>query len=265
MQDVYGAKVPKNVAGPGKKFMDMQVTWCGCNFVAQGLTFFISYLIYSKFEEVVALLPSLPAKDRKVMGKFQEARFDHLWQGNLASLICAVFIGIVFLWLARKLMADGNVKCCCIFEGFMGTLNCVGGCAAIVALIVWAGIVAVIPDAKAMCAVLKPGNTNPLPGYTNSVLGFLSITTTTVAPTSTTTTAVGATTTPLISLAACESGADIVHSILKILTLYIGLSACFSCIFGGICCAGAKYANETQDAYDDQEEEYDAQEAFVYQ
>jgi hypothetical protein len=256
--DVYGVKVNKYAAEPAKQFMNMQFAWCGCSLVVQAISLILSIMVYNKFYEIVALLPSLPATAQTGMKTMESMHMTALWQINLSNMIVVAFVGTLFIYLARKKMADGNLNVFCCLEGCCSIWYGITACGMIGAFFFVYTAAQLIGNPQKICEAFNEKKTITT-GDFSFVKDFLSPTVAPLAnmtPTVAPLLAPGNVTTTLVTIAmlpegSCEKALGAIKSIFSILTVYMAMTVCFTCIISCICGAGAKAANETQEAMDD--------------
>jgi len=270
--DVYGVKVNKYAAEPAKQFMNMQFAWCGCTLVVQAISLILAIMVYNKFNEIVALFPALPATAQTGMKTIQSMHMSALWQVNLSNMIVVAVVGTLFIYLARKQMADGNLKVFCCLGGFCSIGYGIAGCGNIGAFFFVYAAAQLIGNPQKICEAFNEKMTLTTGDFTyvkdfvsTTVAPLLAPGNTTVAPWLAPAIPTVApwppvapwrqlapgNTTAILPEGSCETALGALKSIFSILTVYIAMTACFACIISCICGAGAKAANEAQDAMDD--------------
>jgi hypothetical protein len=263
MTDVYGVKVPKNAAKDSKMFMNMQFGWCGCGLCGKIITFILTLVVHFRMEAIGNKMDmgGMPGKSDDAVSMLKKAHFHSMWISEIFQMIIYIFIGLTFIYCARKMLADRNVNCFCCLEGCCSVWLCCSGCMACISLGMFIALAGALSDPTALCN--HPAFNATWPGAANTTFPPVPITglNTSIANTANSpflsafnTTAI---TTTAFDKQKCIDVVNILKSLMSIACLFIAFMAVQTCIQSLICGLGAKYAKDAQDEFDDAEESED--------
>jgi len=221
MVNVYGVDLPKNAAADGKKFMSAQFACCGFAFCMRIVFLIVALLTHSKFTSIITQFNSLNNATNTSgtavtvtlppgLDQLEKFKITSAWISEVIALGLLAIGGLLFVWVARKLMGDGNLKPCCFLEGCCAVFMCCSGI----------GYCAGFGFMFSLSALLSAANTKSCTGMAQGK---------------------------------CTEAFTAAKSLIMIMTIYLGLTACYYCTEAAICGAGSKFANDTQDEIDDAE------------
>jgi len=171
----------------------------------------------------------------------------NLWISQSISLLVIVCVFSCAYITARKMLEDQNLRCCCIVESIWSACECCQGISACMAFGVWTGMATLIPNPTDLCNKMNITAT----GNTVANAAFLPAVSTT-APIPVLGNATATNTTTALTLPECIGLMGTIHTFMTILCLFAFVTAMSACVNAMICGAGAKFANDTQDDFEDE-------------
>lgn len=251
MNGIYAADrvcgVPMSVrsARPAQRFMNAQIGIC-CLMLAAALTSIIfSYIIASSLSDVgftddgKGREEGLDAQHKQMGDMMMQSRS---WA--LFSLLEVACIGGIIVTIARVLLEQRKgIRICCIVEGILAGCECCA-CIGYASLLIFVYILYLaLDDPEKVCterAKLLPSPTSMPSSQEVQVAAVASG----VSKASTTTSV----------QSDCEAMVKAMAKPLQICIAWISILACISMCTVGACSAGAKFADDTDEAFEDDAE-----------
>lgn len=225
---VYGVKVADNVEDSATKFMHAQSTITGLSFCTGLCSLMFSLIILHQLKNAYTSAADGEFKGDNVSKL--ELLMKKSWIESLIGLVLICCIGSALFALAREIVSSKStlgLRFCCVFEGMCSCCGAVEGLAYCLVFGYMIGIAANMGDPVAFCEGLSKYN------LTQATSAPVNIT----APQG----------------LRCENWISHLKPAFNTAAVWIFILGLCSCKIAAACFAGAKYANETEDKFYDEE------------
>jgi hypothetical protein len=232
MPKVYGVDVSKRAEKSANGFMHAQSGICGLSVISGLCSLVFSLIILHQLKKAIETHTDTSTLPSKFTG--WEEVMQKVWIQALGQLLCGCCLGAILVAIGRNFIDTANsfgMKICCGFEGCCGCLTLIESMFLVGYLIFLIYCWSQMSDPAALCKTFSSAIASAQEQATAATTGA----------------------TPQSEFASCEDWIKVLKPIMFTSVCFFCCMSILVCKMMAACFAGAKFANETAEIFEDEE------------